>query len=161
MTEYRFTDQWEQDSTNNETTKRLFASNLYGEETGAGFLPELEERAGEDFYTGTAGWIPERNGKKEAKVMRRDCPYGVEINSEKYPLRFGIPVKYTGRYRITVEICGGREGLSGLTLSAGRRNIAERNLSISANRVYRKTFYYGVYPYRPVVRRRMNRRQTL
>ena len=63
MTEYRFTDQWEQDSTNNETTKRLFASNLYGEETGAGFLPELEERAGEDFYTGTAGWIPERNGK--------------------------------------------------------------------------------------------------
>lgn len=152
MTEYRFTDQWEQDSTNNETTKRLFASNLYGEEAGAGFLPELEERAAEDFYTGTAGWIPGGNGKKEEGVMRRDCPDGVEINSENYPLRFGIPVKYTGRYQITVEICGGREGLSGLTLSVGRRNIAERNLSISANRVYRKTFYYGVYPYRPVVR---------
>lgn len=65
MTEYRFTDQWEQDITNNETVKRLFASNLYGEEAGAGFLPELEERAAEDFYTGTAGWIPGGNGKKK------------------------------------------------------------------------------------------------
>lgn len=152
MAEYRFTDQCLGNFTENETVKRLWASDLCTKETGAGFLPEREEGAGEDFYTGTAGWIPGEKEKEKEEVKLRDCSEGVEISSEGYPLRFGVYVKDTGRYRVTVEICGGKEGASGLTLSVGRRNIVDRGISVLPGAVYRKTFYYAVYPYRPVVR---------
>ena len=153
MAEYRFTDQCFENATENGTLKRLWASELYTQEAGAGFLPEREDCAGEDFYTGTAGWIPGGKGREEERVTRRDCPEGVEISSESYPLRFGVHTEHVGRYKVAVEICGGKDGLSGLTLSAGRRNIVDRDISIPANTAYSKTFYYAVYPYRPVVRK--------
>ena len=133
MAEYRFTDQCFENATENGTLKRLWASELYTQEAGAGFLPEREDCAGEDFYTGTAGWIPGGKGREEERVTRRDCPEGVEISSESYPLRFGVHTEHVGRYKVTVEICGGKDGLSGLTLSAGRRNIVDRDISIPAN----------------------------
>ncbi len=100
---------------------------------------EIKDWRGNDFYTGTAGWIPGGNG--------------TWLGSEGYPLRFGIKVPDIGLYQVEVEIPGGEEGLRGLTLCVGRRNIVERGICIPAGGVYRKTFYYGVYPYRPVVGR--------
>lgn len=100
---------------------------------------EIRNEVGDDFYTGTAGWIPGGDG--------------IWQESEGYPLRYGIRVPHIGRYQVEVEIPGGEEGIRGLTLCVGRRNIVERGICIPAGGVYRRTFYYGVYPYRPVVGR--------
>ena len=139
MREYRFTDHVSRAGDNGEGIRRLFASDRYTFETEAGFLESRESTAGEDFYTGTAGWIPGEGSF-------------VEINSSVYPLRFGISAAKTGRYKITVEIEGGSDGTGSLTLCSGRRNIVERGFCVPAGKLYRKTFFYGVYPYRPVVR---------
>lgn len=152
MREYRFTDHVSRAGDEGEWLRRLFASDRYTFETEAGFLEPRESTAGEDFYTGTAGWIPGEGSFGEEPVFLRDTKYGVEINSSVYPLRFGVNAAKAGRYKITVEIEGGSDGTGSLTLCSGRRNIVERGFCVPAGKLYRKTFFYGVYPYRPVVR---------
>ena len=50
---------------------------------------EIKDWRGNDFYTGTAGWIPGGNG--------------TWLGSEGYPLRFGIKVPDIGLYQVEVE----------------------------------------------------------
>lgn len=151
MGEYRFTETGGESGKRGEHIRYCSASDRYSSETEAGFLEPDGETAGEDFYTGTAGWIPGEKALEEEPVFLRDSKYGAEINSSVYPLRFGINAA-AGRYKITVEIKGGSDGTGSLTLCAGRRNIVERGFRVQAGTRYRKTFFYGVYLYRPVVR---------
>ena len=109
MREYRFTETGGESGKSGEHIRYCSASDRYSSETEAGFLEPDGETAGEDFYTGTAGWIPGEKALEEEPVFLRDSKYGAEINSSVYPLRFGINAA-AGRYKITVEIEGGSDG---------------------------------------------------
>ena len=90
MREYRFTETGGESGKSGEHIRYCSASDRYSSETEAGFLEPDGETAGEDFYTGTAGWIPGEKALEEEPVFLRDSKYGAEINSSVYPLRFGI-----------------------------------------------------------------------
>lgn len=100
-------------------------------------LPLDEVKPKEDFYTGTAGWIPGGQGTPGKAGL--------------LPRRYLVPVPREGIYRVQVELQGSSQGAFGLTLTVGRRSIVKRGFSIAPGERYRCTFLYRVCPYRPVV----------
>lgn len=148
-----------------ETGCRIGAAQRLTSGASAGFIiPDFAED-GEDFYTGTAGWIGDRRAaapkaypemaavSPASALLPKADEGGVYMVSPYYPLRFGLRLPKPGRYRLSIVLQAGAEGAEGIHLSVGRRNILERNLSLAPGERYERTTVFASYPFRPVVRR--------
>lgn len=124
----------------------------YREETGCGFLGFSADRGPEDKFTGSGGWNP-RAAWEEAHggVRWEDGPYGVSLEGAGMPLRFRAAVPANGVYAVTVSIQGGKDGLRGLCLYAGRRNLVKRDIAVAPGEVFTYRYFVHVCAYIPVV----------
>lgn len=134
---------------------RVAPGDMYDDRKGYGFLQFGTQTSPADRFTGSGGWNPgeEWIKKQEAlsSVLWYETEDGVEISEEGMPLRFRAAVPENGTYRITVDIRGGRDGLTDLMLYSGRRNLVRRDLNIGPGEEFSISYCVQVCPYIPVV----------
>ncbi|ODM02517.1 rhamnogalacturonan acetylesterase [Eisenbergiella tayi] len=132
---------------------RVTSHDLYEEQKGYGFLDCSTTSASADRFTGTGGWNlrEETEGKQDFPASLYDTEDGAELLGAGIPLRFRASVPENGTYAVTVIIRGGRDGISGLMLYSGRRNLVKRDLEIMPGEEFTVTYYVQVCPYIPIV----------
>lgn len=152
--------------TGQEGAVKVSSGELYQDQKGYGFLreenPQTENgTAVSDKFTGTGGWIADQGYPLAGhiqespfimeEVMLLDSAYGVELFGHGVPLRFRAAVPEKGVYAITVVIQGGMDGLKGVSLYSGRRNLVRRDITIASGETFTYQFYVQVCEYIPVV----------
>jgi hypothetical protein len=129
------------------------ASDMFTSEVGYGFVPYITPDAViTDRFSDYGGWLPRKEidplNNSSLLTNQQD---GVEIHQKGWPLCFRVAVPEQGVYSVTVTINGGEQGLSGLNIYTGRRNLVQRDVTISPNEVFTYQFFVHICDYIPIV----------
>lgn len=129
----------------------LSAGDIFEEGKEAGFVDFSKNERKPDRFTGTGGFNPDGTGYDGRIPVPQDSVNGVELSGKGYPLCFRVRVPYKGVYAVTVTIQGGENGLSGLQLYTGRKNLVKRDIEIAPGGIFTCNFYCHICEYIPVV----------
>ena len=99
-----------------------------------------------DFLTENGGWNSSKN-MNSVMAAARDTPDGAEIREKGVPLCFRAAVPEDGVYAVTISIRGGKNGLNGLSVYTGRRNLVCRDIKILPGKTFMRQFFVHVCAY--------------
>jgi lysophospholipase L1-like esterase len=129
------------------------SKDLYNDTIGYGFIPFTSKANNPaDKFIECGGWQPgkESNGSSEALEMH-DSIHGVELRQKGWPLRFRAAVPEQGVYSITIKINGSDQGLTGLNIYSGRRNMVRRDVNIVPGEVFTYKYFVHICDYIPIM----------
>lgn len=72
---------------------------------------------------------------------------GVEVREKGFPLHFRVAVPETGVYAVTISVEGGEQGLTGLNIYSGRRNMVRRDIAIRPGETFTCQYFVHVCDY--------------
>lgn len=127
----------------------LSSKDIYCESLGYGFIPFSNEKVNKaDKFIDSGGWLPkELNNCSDRSILLHNTESGVEIRQKGWPLRFRMAVPEAGVYAVTITINGGKEGLIGINIYSGRRNMVRRDISIAPGEVFSYQYFVHISDY--------------
>lgn len=132
---------------------KVTSQDIYNEETGYGFIPyRKQEKRPVDRFLGTGGWIPREEVElPDILSQLNDTDYGVELKKKGYPLRFRAAVPEDGVYSVTIKINGGSDGITGINIYSGRRNMVRRDVTVASGEEFTCRYFVHVCEYIPIM----------
>jgi lysophospholipase L1-like esterase len=129
------------------------AKDIYNASTCYGFVPfTLLTENPADRFIESGGWLLGKQTEMSNIAPKlSDSEYGVELSQEGWPLRFRAAVPEEGVYSVTIKINGGDNGLTGLSIYSGRRNMVRRDVDIAPGETFICKYFVHVCDYIPIM----------
>lgn len=128
-------------------------SDYYSDEKGYGFVDQsnVPGKTGSERSLYCGGWNLRESCKDEYPVSASSSQTGVYLVRSRHVLIFKATVPDYGAYKITISTTASSLPIKNMSYFAGRRNLLERDISVSAGETYSNSYYTYVSEYIPAM----------